>query len=65
MFTLNYVGTAMSRMGESLVTIRLAALENGKTQMLFKQEFTLVPENMKRRTKAWEAMFEKMDKCLI
>ncbi|MDN5213536.1 SRPBCC domain-containing protein [Fulvivirgaceae bacterium BMA12] len=60
MFTLKYVGTTMSRIGESLVTIRLSTLSDGKTQMSFKQEFTLVPENMERRTKAWEAMFDKM-----
>lgn len=64
-FTLNYVGTKMSRLGESLITLRLSALEPGRTRLMFRQEFTLKPENMEGRTKAWEAMFEKMNELLI
>ena len=64
-FTLNYVGTTMSRLGESLITVRLSTLENGGTQMSFRQEFTLEPKDMEGRTKAWETMFERMNDLLF
>ena len=63
-FTLEYVGTTMSRLGESLVTIRLSALNGGGTRLSFSQEFTLKPANMAGRTRAWQDMFGRMGHLL-
>ena len=63
-FTLNYLHIRFKDMGESVVSIRLSPIQNGATQMNFKQEFTLVPDDMKRSSKAWEKMFDKVNLIL-
>jgi len=60
-FTLNYVGLPHGQVGESLVTMQLSPLDGGQTELLFKQEFEVAPPGMEDRTKAWEAMFDRME----
>jgi len=64
-FTLNYVGLPHGQAGESLVTMQLTPMDAGKTELSFKQEFVSIPANMEGRTKAWEAMFDRISSVII
>jgi len=63
-FTLNYRGLPKNTVGESIVTLTLATINQGTTISL-KQELKVVPTNMEHRTKSWEAMMDRLSELTI